>query len=58
MPVMNWTSRSNPSAKSRMGDGAIFAQLEIPPVVLWVEAELGDFFLQDVEPLFALASRR
>ena len=39
-----------------MGDGSVLAQLQIPPVVLGVEAEVDDLFFQEVEPLFALAA--
>jgi len=41
-------------AEAGVGDGAVFAQLEVPPVVVSVEAVVFDFLFEDVEPLFAL----
>ena len=41
-------------AETGVGDGAIFAQLEIPPVVFRLESEFRNFFLEEIEPLFAL----
>ncbi len=39
-----------------VGDGAVFAEFEIPPVIFPFKAEFGDFLFEDVEPFFALGA--
>src|SRR5581483_1496598 len=43
-------------AKAGMGNGAVFSELEIPPVVFRLKTKVDDFFLEALEALFALAS--
>src|SRR5689334_20931456 len=43
-------------AEAGVWDGAVAAEVAVPPVVLGIEAHLGDAAVEDVEALLALAA--
>ena len=58
MPVRYMTMPLEAETEARVTAGAVAAQIEIPPVILLVEAQLGHARGEHVKPLLALRSRR
>jgi len=53
MPVMNWMVRSR-RAEAGVGDGAVAAQVEVPPIVLLAEVVVAHALEKHVEAFLAL----